>query len=392
MRSTYPQIRVSGGARERGRQYGEGARDRIRISRERYEDVFGATAGWTWARAAEAAQRYVPAIEAAFPQYLEEMHGIAEGAGLAFEDVLTLNTRTEVMYAAKARAAAAIIEAPGRGECTSFAVLGGRTRSGRPLAGQNWDWLSHCFDTVVVLEVEQPDGPNYVTVVEAGLLAKVSLNAAGVAVVTNALVTSADRGHPGLPYHVVLRALADCETLADAVTVVVGNRRSSSANYLLCSADGLAIDLEAAPGDHRAVSVLDPVDGAIVHTNHFRCLPAGAEEVSVHAMPDTHLRLQVAAAEVAGAGVALDVDSLGRLLADHRGWPFGICSHPDPRDSGGPELSTVLAAVMDPAERRMWLASGRPCEDPLLEVDLGDLLAERSALAKLRPTTLCSAG
>jgi hypothetical protein len=38
----------------------------------------------------------------------------------------------------------------------------------------------HAARTLVVLEVRQPDGPNFVTVVEAGLLAKTGMNAAGL--------------------------------------------------------------------------------------------------------------------------------------------------------------------------------------------------------------------
>jgi hypothetical protein len=36
----YPRIRVEGDARERGRQHGEAARERVRRSVEAYEEVF----------------------------------------------------------------------------------------------------------------------------------------------------------------------------------------------------------------------------------------------------------------------------------------------------------------------------------------------------------------
>ena len=53
--------------------------------------------------------------------------------------------------------------------------------------------------------------------VEAGLLAKTGMNAAGLGLVTNALVTDADVGEPGLPYHVLLRAVLDCGTVTEAL-------------------------------------------------------------------------------------------------------------------------------------------------------------------------------
>ena len=94
------------------------------------------------------------------------MRGLAEGAGVGYEDVLALNVRTEVMFAAKARQAREAMRQPS--ECSAFAVLPGASAIGHTLVGQNWDWLLHSFDTVVVLEVEQDDGPNFVSVVEAG--------------------------------------------------------------------------------------------------------------------------------------------------------------------------------------------------------------------------------
>src|SRR4030065_384157 len=88
----FPHVRVAGGPRERGRAYGEQALDR--------------------------------------------------------EDVSSITVRGEVMLAAKARAAAAA--SARQGECSAFAVLPEMSTNGHTLLGQNWDWLLHCFDTVVV--------------------------------------------------------------------------------------------------------------------------------------------------------------------------------------------------------------------------------------------------
>lgn len=374
----YPRIRLCGSHLERGRQYGEAARDRILACRDGYEAAFRQAAGWSWERASEAAQAFEPAIEKAFPQYLEEMRGVAEGAGVEFTDVLTLNTRTEVIWAATAR------EVAGQraSECTAFALLGSRTACGRPLVGQNWDWLARSSERLVVLEVEQEDAPNFVTVVEAGLLAKFSLNAAGLAVATNALVTAADRGAPGLPYHVVLRALADCEQLTTAVDTVQRHVRASSANYLLATGDDVAVDLEAGPGGFDGVQAILPKGGAIVHTNHFRRPPQAVSDVSLFAMPDSLVRLQRAEGEIAERPEPHDLGSLRRALSDHADFPSGVCCHPRPGDEE--QWSTICSVVMDPRERRMWLAFGRPCETDFVELELGDLLTGTRRLAPVR--------
>ena len=184
----------------------------------------------TWS-GSEAARFEAPIAEFR-PDYLAEMRGIADGAGLDLVDVLAINVRTEVMFAAKARQATGH---PGSGphECSSFAVAPPPGTSGPTLVGQNWDWLPHSAETVVVLEAQRDDGPDFVTVVEAGLLAKTGMNSSGLGLVTNALVTADDAGLPGLPYHLLLRAILDCENVSDAIAALQAGVRSSSANYLI---------------------------------------------------------------------------------------------------------------------------------------------------------------
>ncbi|MDA0642332.1 C45 family autoproteolytic acyltransferase/hydolase [Nonomuraea ferruginea] len=375
----YPRIRVSGGPYERGRLYGDAARDRVHRSRAGYETAFARAAGLSWEQAVAAAAPLEAAIAAVFPAYVEEMRGIADGARLSFADVLTMNARTEVMWAATARQAAALRAAHAR-ECSSFALLPSRTADRHTLAGQNWDWLVHGFDTVVVLEVEQDDAPNYVTVVEAGLLAKTSMNSSGLAIATNALVTSADRGEPGLPYHVVLRALADCHTLTDAANVVQRHWRSSSANYLLAHRDGTAINLETAPGDHSQVYPLLPADGALVHTNHFLSPLREVTDVSLYAMADSLVRLQRVQAAISAADRPATVGSLREALSDHADYPYSVCSHPDVRAGADERWATVTSVIMDLDERTVWLSDGNPCRHPHRPLTFDGLLDKPSPL------------
>ena len=72
-------------------------------------------------------------------RYVEEMRGIADGAGVDVEDVLSINVRTEVMFAAKARQAEAagheIVDGARQGECSAFAVLPPASANGHTLVG-----------------------------------------------------------------------------------------------------------------------------------------------------------------------------------------------------------------------------------------------------------------
>ena len=382
-------IRLAGTPYERGRQYGAQARTRVRLSVQAYEGVFAHYAGWDWPAVRRAAARFEAPIAAFRPAYLDEMRGIAEGAGLDLADVLAINVRTEVMYAALARqaplAARGAIDFRANfgklpAECSAFAVVPTREApQTATLVGQNWDWLLHSAQTLVVLEVRQDDGPDFVTVVEAGLLAKAGLNAAGLALVTNALVTDADIGTPGLPYHVLLRAMLDCTTVTDALNVLQAGVRSSSANYLIAHASGAALDVEGAPGDFTRLYPRFPDQGLLLHTNHFLS-PLHPVDVSLWAMPDSAVRLQRLRA---AASPTATLEEFRALLADHADYPHSICSHPDPDDHPLEQGATIASVLMDPDARRLWLAAGNPCQTPYTELDLGWLPAPAQAAAAL---------
>jgi isopenicillin-N N-acyltransferase-like protein len=375
--SAYPHVRVEGGPRERGRQYGEQARDRVRVSIDAYREVFGELAGWDAARVAEEARRFQQPIAAFGQAYAEELRGISEGAAVGHDDVLAINVRTEIMFAAKARQAREAVARPG--ECSAFAVLPDASIGGT-LVGQNWDWLPHAFDTVVVLEATRDDGPDYVTVVEAGLLAKTSLTSSGLGVVTNALATEHDVGEPGVPYHVLLRALLDAETIAEALGTLQRARRSSSAGYGLAHEDGLAVYVEAEPGDFSRLHLVQPVDGVLLHTNHFLAPTFRSRDVSLWAIPDSPFRLERLRTLVEWAEHPLSDVVFREVLADHAGHPFGICCHPDTRAPMHDQGGTVACVVMDLDRRRVWLSDGPPCEASFRELDYGPFLSKPSPL------------
>lgn len=374
----YPHVRVSGTAQQRGHQYGEQASERVHRSVSAYRDVFAQLAGWDWEKVRREAARFEEPIAAFGPGYLAEMRGIAAGAGLDYHDVLAINVRTEVMFAAKARQAAT---AAGRGECSAFAVAPPPGHSGAVLVGQNWDWLPHTADTVVVLEVLQDDAPDFVTVVEAGLLAKTGMNSSGLGLATNALVTADDLGEPGLPYHLLLRAIMDCETVSDAIAVLHAGFRSSSANYLLAHRDGVVVDVEGSPGDFSRLYFVYPgsEDGVLLHTNHFLAERFARKDVSVWAMPDSPVRLQRLRA---GMRAAADhsLATFQSLLCDHANYPSGVCCHPDPRMAPADRGMTAASVLMDLATQTMWLADGNPCAVPYRALDYSGFLSKAPAV------------
>jgi len=357
-------VRVEGTAYQRGREYGRQAAARVRLSVQAYQQTFAHFAGWDWPAVRREALRFEAPIGEFRPAYLDELRGIADGAGLDLADVLAINVRTEVMYSAKARQAP---RTPARlpAECSAFAVVPAPGQQAPAIIGQNWDWLLHSARTLVLLEVRQDKGPDFVTVVEAGLLAKTGMNAAGLGLVTNAMVTDADIGEPGLPYHVLLRAVLDCVTVTGALEALQAGPRSSSANYLVAHASGSALDIEAAPGDFTRLYPLFPEDGVLLHTNHFLAPRIAPADLALWAMPSSVIRLQRLR-----AARARTQDDFRALLTDHADRPRSICAHPDPASHPCEQTATIVSVLMDLTARHIWLAAGNPCQAPYERLDI----------------------
>lgn len=361
---TCPIIRVSGSARDRGIAYGSQARDRIQVSLEGYERIFAHYAHWDWSQVTAEAALYEPAIEAFDAMQLEEIDGIAAGAGVDFADILAINVRTEIMFAAKARAFDATL--PRFAECSSFAVV---ADDGSTYIGENWDWSRHAFDSIVRLESTPSDGPSFATVVEAGLLCKFGMNSAGLGLACNALVSSLDAGEPGVPFHVLLRALISATSPVEAFEILQRSTRSSSGNYVVAHADGLAMDFECEAGDRTRISLIRPdTRGVILHTNHFLA-PIRGNDVGLWNFPDSPFRMQRLERALRQADQVAPPDWFVDAARDHAGHPYGVCCHPDERMPLAEQGATIVSTVMDVSRGVMSLWDGNPCTAVRMDID-----------------------
>ena len=98
-------------------------------------------------------------------------------------------------------------------------------------------------------------------------------------------------------------------------------------------------------------------------------------------MPDSPQRLARLEQLVAGHDGPLDRGFWERTLGDHGPAPFPVCCHPDPSATSDPDrYATVMAVIMDPAARRLWLASGNPCEAPFELLDYADFLGSSATV------------
>jgi isopenicillin-N N-acyltransferase-like protein len=347
----FPLIEAAGPPREMGRQYGRGAAERIHRSIAIYERGF-AEKGVDWPLARQIAARFAPRIEQSYPRIAEEMRGIADGADLPYEDIVAINARTELLYGGfGTRPALPDDDIDG---CTGAVALPSTTADGHLLHAQNWDWRDECAESSVVVRFAPDDGPRMLIFVEAGLMARVGLNDAGIAITGNFLECEHDGTRDGVPVPIVRRHALTHTSLGPALQTVLAAERAFSINLILSQREGEAFDLECTPEE---VFWLLPEDDILTHANHFVSLPARIK-LKDRGLPtngDSLYRDVRVRRYLKRDHGRITVDTFKQALADRFGAPRAVCRSATV-GPGGKVSSTVATVIMDTTAQKMWIA------------------------------------
>ncbi len=342
-----PLIELSGPPFERGRDYGRKASQRIAKGVALYS-------GQLKGLSVEAAQiralvnEYLPVIEGFEPAYIEEMRGIAEGAGVDFESIALLNARTEILkLGQRPDLRRKLMQAEEPDGCTGIVVQPGAARGGQLIHAQNWDWKLECAETAVVLRIRNDDGPDILTFTEAGGLARSGFNAAGIAITANYLESDRDYTQIGVPLALIRRKVLEQARLALAMRAVYATPKSAANNMIVSHKDGVAIDFECAPDETFQVH---PEHGLLAHANHFVSPVALSKlkDTGIANTPDSlyrDIRVRDLLAPQVGS---ITADSVKAALFDDFQSPWSVCRPPRPNLTSSLS-ATVAMIVMQPA-------------------------------------------
>ncbi|OON41940.1 acyl-CoA--6-aminopenicillanic acid acyltransferase [Izhakiella australiensis] len=347
MTQPFPLIEISGSPFERGCQYGEQAKDRIHASVAIYGDQLE-TLGVSGDQRHQLIEVFRQAIAQFDPAYVEEMRGIAEGAGVSFESIVMINARTEVIAQARRQKEQDDVHDESiKDGCTGALILPQRSESGKLIHGQNWDWRAECAETSVVVKIARDDGPDILTFVEAGGLARSGMNSAGIAITANYLRCERDYRQRGVPLSLIRRKALEQQHFALALRAVASTPKSCSNNMMLSHKEGVAINFECAPDESFT---LYPENGLLVHANNWVTAAALAKirEEGISTSPDTLYR-RWRVTELLNQKDKLNQQDLKNAFFDDFGTPYSVCRPPRPGFNS--DLSaTVAMIVMTPAD------------------------------------------
>lgn len=343
-----PLLRVSGSHLEMGRQIGEERRESVRRSietaRELLSDAYEELE-LTWDAAQIQSRKYLPFAQERYPQYVEEMTGIAEGAGVPFEDVSVLNVMEAVT-----------MDALHLVSCTSMAVNETRTADAHVMVAHNEDWVPEDEDDVYILMAKPDHEPPFMAMNYGGLLPNVGLNAYGIAQLIDTVHPEDSR--VGIPRLVVSRAVLAAKSPSDAIKRAVVSHRAAGYNHLIAHESGEIYSVEVSA---RRYDVLYAHEGYIAHTNNY--LSPHLQEIEYE--PEKLIASRVQYYRALRLLRQTDHHTLKTLQAiqqDHVDYPNSICNHA----VVGRELDrekTINALVIDLTAREMHIAWGNPCQN-----------------------------
>jgi predicted choloylglycine hydrolase len=220
---------VSGKPRERGKAYGAKFKDAIRafLDREIYKSFVGRpNAKEDIVRFAAACGR---AIRPYSPLVAEEMEGMAEGAGLTFEEIVLITNHEELWHRG-------VI--PATHHCTVFGAAPPDTEGGDTFVCQTWDWMESVYGLSSMLLWKRPEGPSVLAYAYPGLWTGAGLNSAGLALCWHSGGGDGKEPRVGIPAYVLIAQILYQETLMAALDEA---RRATHAGwfvYLVGDAQG----------------------------------------------------------------------------------------------------------------------------------------------------------
>lgn len=358
--SGFPIIDLSGSPGDIGLAHGRALAREIQANRDLYLAMIADYTGLDRAAILERAEDHAAVIRNTCPDLAEEMDGLASGAGLSPIEVVMLNARTELLS-----------QGVGGGECTTMGLEPERTAEGRTLLAQNWDWHPELLTGTALLRIRPDRGPALVTMAEAGQVAKVGFNEAGLGVLLNILFAAPPAGEAGadngggLPIHVLLRLVLGCADVEDALALLAHRSAASCSNMLLGDPERV-VSVEVSPD---RVSRLDSREGLVGHTNHFLSRDMVARDLGGELSPSSKPRFERLTELLAGRA-KWSAEDLKGVLTDHQGLPTAICRHYNPVDPVHMRAITVCGLIMEPAAGWLEFTAGQPCRNEFTRVNL----------------------
>jgi predicted choloylglycine hydrolase len=297
-----------------------------------------------------------------YPQYIEELQGIAKGAGVDFREIFILNIKAEL----------GVENSPEKEEDPGCSTIYFNGVDGKFLL-HNEDGHRAFTSAMFIVKATPPSGVSFVALTYAGIMVGngPGFNDRGIIQTTNYIAGMS--WQIGIPRYFVNRAVLEAKTLDEAIGIAGQENRAFAYHHNLGDFHtDMLMSVEVTP---KRMSQLVPEDN-YYHTNHlihetFVDFQQDEEYVQSSSMSRFEV-LDIKTHSIQDNSATFK--DVFQFLASHDNEPFSTCRHPK-GDINGVTLGT---AVFDLNRDVMIIFKGSPCqsyqEDRITEFKLADMV------------------
>ncbi len=271
-----------------------------------------------------------------YPDIVDELQGMADGARTDFEKIAKLNI-VELNR-----------EVPHVDRCSSFIVKNEKEF----IIAHNEDGVEG--DDIFLLRAVYPSAVETFSFCYYGSLPgfSINLNSSGLITICNAL--DANDKQVGEPKKIFARRLVECRSIEEALEIIGTSRRAQGQNFTFYQAGKIAgVETSATDFCVRKVS-----------GNYYHCNNYIFPEMKKYDARAGKGYLRTKEGEEAYRSLT-DLGNIRKLLSSHENRPYCFCAH---GEEEGDELKTLGSVYFDCIRKKIRIAYGYACRSELREV------------------------
>lgn len=367
-----PVFPVRGTPYEMGKQHGTKGRERIPTTVKESWEFLEKFLGCSRDEISDDLKIYSEKIANCHPSFKEEMEGIADGAGVSYDDIVLLNSTINILHK---RGGLKGLEGL---LCSSFTSWGTATKGGRVVAGHNDDGVRFTDQFLVLLDAKPSEGYRFSSPLIPGYLGYHTIvNESGFAAFGNGLENGprAEEIREGVPMWVIFRYLGQfVDNVEDGVKFLKQVDNGIAGSFLLVDKNKDSVIVHLSPNNS---AVIHPKKGSdyLTLTNH--CLVGDLKEhLQLRPEPSsTHFRYSSITKAVKDRVGAIGIDQGIEIMSTHydatkkKDNPSGNtpCRH---YEYEGKFAGTCRSAVVELGAKnlKMRVGLGNPCTATWVEL------------------------
>lgn len=335
MPNFFPIIKASGSNYDIGYAIGKGTKKQIKRLIKILSKDYKKHTKKDFSNFIKSSQKFLKANKKQFPQYTEEIRGIADGAKISFEQAFALSCTDELAWDDPTH--------PLAEKCSTFISK----FENKIFLCHNEDYTETFAGMLYIIKAKQKNKPSFVSLSYIGTLpgSSIGLNSSGIAASGNMLHAKDCR--IGILKNFIYRALLDAKNTDDAMNAVVSLKRSTGGNYAIASREK-CVNIETSAKDYAVTEIKE---FPYFHTNHY--LVEKMKKLQRHSSESSLKRYEHL--QENGAKIKMFEDAK-QLLLDHKA---PICRHEEDKTGS----ITLGSAIADVLQKKLSISAGNPCKN-----------------------------